>query len=64
MVPKFWSDHFVTKNLCFLGVGPPKNDRNRNFLSDFDEIRYIGVFEGADFKNRIYFYVRSFPMGL
>ena len=33
-------------------------------LSDFDEIWYIGVFEGADFKNRIYFYVRTFPTGL
>ena len=29
-------------------------------LPDFDEIWYMGVFEGADFKNRIHFFVESF----
>ena len=33
-------------------------------LSDFDEIWYMGVFEGADFKNRIHFLVESFSGGL
>ena len=33
-------------------------------LSDFDEIWYVGVFEGADFKTRIYFYVETFPGGI
>ena len=33
-------------------------------LSDFDEIWYMGVLEGADFKNRIYFFVESFSGGL
>ena len=36
----------------FLGAEPPKRDRKLK-LSDFDEIWYPGVFEGADFKNRI-----------
>ena len=53
---KFWSEHFCPKNLCFLGAEPPKSDRKLK-LSDFDEIWYPGVFEGADFKNRIHFYV-------
>ena len=43
----------------FLGVEPPKSDRKLK-LSDFDEIWYPGVFEGADFKNRIHFHVESF----
>ena len=60
MGSKFWSEHFlVQKNLCFLGAEPPKSDRKLK-LSDFDEIWYPGVFEGADFKNRIHFYVESF----
>ena len=33
-------------------------------LSDFDEIWYSGVFEGADFKSRIHFSVESFSGGL
>ena len=45
---------FLPKNLCFLGAEPPKSDRKLK-LSDFDEIWYPGVFEGADFKNRIHF---------
>ena len=28
-------------------------------LSDIEEIWYLGVFEGADFKNRIHFSVNS-----
>ena len=43
----------------FFGGGAPKSDRKLK-LSDFDEIWYPGVFEGADFKNRIHFYVESF----
>ena len=54
---------FDQKNLCFLGAGPPKSDRKLK-LSDFDEIWYPGVFEGADFKNRIHFFVESFSWGL
>ena len=45
---------FGQKNLGFLGVKPPKSDRKLK-LSDFDEIWYPGVFEGADFKNRLIF---------
>ena len=47
----------------FFGGGPPKSDRKLK-LSDFDEIWYPGVFEGADFKNRILFIVESFSGGL
>ena len=46
---------FSLKNVMFFGGGPPKSDRKLK-LSDFDEIWYPGVFEGADFKNRIHFY--------
>ena len=65
---KIWGQNFgpnifCPKNLCFLGAEPPKSDRKLK-LSDFDEIWYPGVFEGADFKNRIHFYVESFFRGL
>ena len=33
-------------------------------LSDFDENRYPGVFEGADFKSCINFFLESFSRGL
>ena len=49
--------------MFFFGGGPPKSDR-KLMLFDFDEIWYPGVFEGADFKNRIRFYLESFFRGL
>ena len=61
-VAKIWQNipnNFWPKNLCFLGAEPPKSDRKLK-LSDFDEIWYPGVFEGADFRNCIHFYVESF----
>ena len=57
------SEHFLAKKLMFFGGGAPKSDRKLK-LSDFDKIWYPGVFEGADFKNRIHFYVESFFRGL
>ena len=54
---------FDQKNLCFLGAEPPKSDRKMK-LSDFEEIWYLGVFEGANFKNCIHFYVESLFRGL
>ena len=48
LVPTF----LVQKTHVFWGAGPPKSNRKLK-LSDFDEIWYPGVFEGADFKNRI-----------
>ena len=53
---------FFDQKTCFFGGGAPKSDRKLK-LSDFDEIWYPGVFEGADFKNRIHFYVESFVGG-
>ena len=48
-----WS--FFNQTTCVLGVDP------KNKLSDFlNEILYPGVFEGADFKNRIHSNVNSF----
>ena len=38
----------------FFGGGAPKSDRKLK-LSDFGEIWYPGVFEGADFKNRTHY---------
>ena len=55
----FGTNIFSPKNLCFLGVRPPKNDRKLK-LSDFDEIWYPEAFEGADFKNGTHFVVESF----
>ena len=43
----------------FFGGRSPKNDRKLK-LSDFDEIWYPEVFEGADFKNGVHFVVESF----
>ena len=54
---------FLRKIFCFLGAEPPKSDRKLK-LSDFHEIWYPGVSEGADFKNRISFYVDSLFRGL
>ena len=54
---------FGQKNLGFLGVGPPKSDGKLK-LSDFDENGYPGVFDVADFKNRIHFYVEPLSGGL
>ena len=59
MGSKFWSEQFLTKKLMFFG----KSGRKLK-LFDFDEIWFPGVFEGADFKNRIHFYVESFFKGL
>ena len=42
-----------------MGVGPPKSGGKLK-LSDFDENRYPGVFDVADFKNRTHFIVESF----
>ena len=56
MGSKFMSEYFFTKKLMFFGGGAPKIDRKLK-LSDFDEIWYPGVFEGADFKNGIHFVV-------
>ena len=55
---KFWSEHFLTKKLSFWEWVPPKSDRKPK-LSDFDEIWYWGVSEGADFKNRLKILVRT-----
>ena len=59
MTSKFRSELFLTKKLRFFGAGPQKMTEIES-LSDFDEIWYPGVFEGADFKNRILFYAESF----
>ena len=47
----------------WYAMDPPKSARKLK-LSDFDEIWYPGVFEDADFKNRIHFYVESFFQGI
>ena len=54
---------FDQKTYVFWGAEPPKSDWKLK-LSDFNEICYPGVFEGADFKNDIHFYVESCFRGL
>ena len=53
---------FDQKTYVFWGWVPQKMTEIES-LSDFDEIWYPGVVEGADFKNRIHFYVESFVGG-
>ena len=54
---KFWSEHFLAKKLGFLGRVSPKVTEIET-LSHFDEIWFMGVFERADSKNRIHFYLK------
>ena len=62
MGSKFRAELFLNKKRMFFGAESPKSDRKLK-LSDFDEIWYPGVFEGADFKNRIHFHGEPFFSG-
>ena len=57
MALKFWSEHFLAKKLglfreCLLKITEIET------LSHFDEIWFMRVFEVADSKNRINFYLK------
>ena len=61
IMSKFWSELFWPKKLRFFGGGGGGvSPTEIEILSDFDEIWSLGVFEGADFKNRIKISGRTF----
>ena len=57
MTSKFRSELFLAKKTYDFWGWVPQKMTEIESLSDFDEIWYIEVFKGADFKNCIYFYV-------
>ena len=59
MKSTFWSELFFTETVSFFGGGGVPQKIPKLKVSDFDEIWYLGVFEGADFKDCILFSVKS-----